>query len=968
MSINPSGQSFYCNNEGGTDEQPHAMSPLRKRSRPRELQDTVKSTLKNNMAVEGDGCFGEKKTKYIQIQEYQSNDDFFNVEINNSLFSLPVKQDPVLDKLDNPDVKDQAALIVISTSFFNFSTLKKENIRAIILDIAGNNQLDTNSKCAELGILYFYIACKELLNDSNFVQYRTQELWTEANSRITEHETCCPEHLRKQIPSGTKGYLLYAFARMIFPSDGGFNPGGCKALKIMMEGRLQTLITEEERQQIIRITDRLLNDTEFVQLFLKPFSIHKDLQELISMDLQLNENEEIDSIYARWDLFIALISSFIQHDGEKNCFAIATAANLLVNNPEIPLKMLIEALNTGQMEFSECKFPVSTMLEGAIMNESGFDNVMHIPSVSNLISFSHLRDSLGVEKRDERNRRIPLENFLTELYGEKTRKAKLRYLSFRQNLLQKLLISMVQFAAINTNSKDFYKEDDLLLSVDKNQLEQFSSKESLIYRFIEDLKQYLKVNSNGNSLALQDDIYLDALEKVFLENLYLVDYNNWKVTHDNKKVSLNFHNQGLNFNGKRSDYNGLKLERRLCFFKNGGLIPVDSISELKSCFLEIVNQFQPDLKVQSQPKDCLQPKIIDFICSEVFEEVVSKYLFELNKKETPIEAAIYKDSDSFILAQNGCYDSFLKVWKPIRYRFDVKQIKVKSVNNFFIKLCVELAILDKRAKGNFAKSKNWLLIECMDHLYNICPHMFQEYWADEFKESWGTKDSKFSCKVLDPTIFSRLKNCEFTSAKRERIVQKVVGNSTMQNKFKFLIVSDLDVVQFCGEAKKLLEQTLHDKLDNAINTVMNEIPVKDIKEHLKTILSDIVDISGRDDCQKRILECIELPGWEYYSPYSLAEALHDALLFENFPQVPSRNLIEKRIRKWACLPEVIDIGNMNWGEIQSDKPSFDYLSLRYDFTKGLSFCYRRNGVERAVSDKDVDYFLKTTQIYLPKVM
>lgn len=965
MSINPSGQSFHCNNEMATEEQHHAMSPLRKRSRPRELQDTVKSTLKNNMAVEGHGCFGEKKTKHIQ--EYQSNEDFFNVEINNSQFPLPIKQDPVLEKLENPDVKDQAALIVNSTSFLNYFPLQKENIRAIILEIAGNNHLDTNSKCAELGVLYFYIACKELPTFSKFVEYRTKELWDEANSMINKHETVCPEHLRKHIPIGTKAYLLYAFARIIFPSDGGFNPGGCKALKIMMEGRLQTHISEEERMQIIRITDRLLNDTKFVQLFLEPFSVHKDLQELILVDLQLNEREEINSIYVRWNLLIALISSFIQHAGERNCYAISTASYLLVNDPEIPLEMLIEVLKTGQMEFSEQKFPVLSILEGAMMNESGFDRVMHISSVSNLIPFSHLRDSLGSEISDEFDVKIPLERYLTEAYVEKTLKAKLRYLSFTQNLLQKMLISMVQFTAINTNSKDFYLEDDLLKSADVKQLKQFSSKESLIDKFIEKLKINLCANLNGKSLKIQDDIYLDALESFFLEKLYLVDYNNYKVTHDNKKVSFHFHNQGLNFKGQLSDYNGFILERRLCFFKNGNLIPVDSITELQSCFEEVVTQFQLDLKVQ--PQASLRPMIIDFIRSSVFNEVVSEHLFELNKKESPIEEAIYKDSNSYILAQNGSHDSYLKVWKPIRYKFEVKSIKVDSVKLFFLKLSVELAMLDRRTKGNFAKSKKWLLIACKDHLYNICPHMFQEYWADEFKKSWGTNDLQYCSKVLDPIIFDRVKMCEFTVTKQERILDKLVlVDSTKGDKFKELINNSLGVEQFCSDAKGILDPSLHGKFNCVVNSVMYEIPVKAITDNLETILSDIIDISNREDCQKRILDCIELHASEYYSPYSLAEALHDALLLENFPQVPSMNLIEKRIRKWANLPEVIDIGNMNWGEIQSDKTSFDYLSLRHDFTRGLSFCYRRNGVERPVSDKDVAYFLETTQLYLPKVV
>ena len=957
--ITPSfGHSFYINNEDTTPSQPLVMSPLRKRARPPELKGIVKQTLKDKIFIDEDVCFGEKKNKYTS--ESSSCENF---EVNNSPFCLPVKLDPFLDKLNNVDIKEQAELILNSTPFQNFSTLKKEKIRSIILGISEDNQLDTNSKCAELGVLYFYIASKELLIDSKFIQFRTEELLAEANTLIKKHEECCPVHLRTQIPTGCKAYLLFAFARMIFPSDGGFNPGGCKALKIMMESPLQRLIAEEERLQMIRLADRLLADKNFVLLFQKPFTVHKDLQELISIDLQLHKDEEINFIYLRWDLLIALISSISQHDSEKNCFAIATVSNLLVNNPEILLKMLIEALKTGKMEFSGHKFPVLTMLESARMNETDFNKIVSHQSVSNLIPFSLARESLDVELTDQATHYMPLDKYLTLVFSDKAYYAKQLYLSTKQNLLQKLLISMVQFAAINTNSKGFYENDDLLHTADTNQLEEHSNKESLIYDFIKDLKLHLKANSNEYVLSEQDGTYLHELENALLEKLYVVDYNNWKVTHDDKKVFFNFHKKGLNYNGKISDYNGLVQERRLCFFKNGDLIPVDSISELKSCFLEIVNQFYPDVKTGLEGS--LQAKIIDFVSSNAFEGIISEILFTMNKNECPLEAAIYKDSNSLIFAQNGSFSAFLKLWEPLRFKLSFENIQAATPEDFFVTLCGALAKLDHETDGKFAKLRKWVLVECTDHLYNICPHMFHEYWADEFKESWGTENFKFDRTILDRAFFNRIKNYLFSAEKKKRVLLKVTGRTSMENHFSHLIHSNLNIAQFFAEAKKLLGWELHAALNTIIYTVMNEIPTKEIKALLKTILLDIVDNNDQYDCLKLIMERIEAKGLKYFSPYGLSELIHETLIAVNLPAIRSKNAIEKHIRKWASMPEVIDIGNMNWTTTLSEKPVYSYLSICYDFTKGLTFCYRVNGAEKLVSEEHIKLILDTTKIYLP---
>ncbi|HEV8053044.1 MAG TPA: hypothetical protein VGP47_11170, partial [Parachlamydiaceae bacterium] len=281
--------------------------------------------------------------------------------------------------------------------------------------------------------------------------------------------------------------------------------------------------------------------------------------------------------------------------------------------------------------------------------------------------------------------------------------------------------------------------------------------------------------------------------------------------------------------------------------------------------------------------------------------------------------------------------------------------------DFFMALCEKLSTHAISAT-EFNKSMNrWVLIEHPSHLYNVYPYLFKEYWDGE--------NIQFTPKFLNETIFDRVKKCTLTMEKKEKILLQIVGKTTLENHFEHLVEDrNLDLTTFIQLAKKLIPDNLQAAFEKSVNNVMYEIPAIEVKAHLKSILSGIVSNSNMEQCCALILEKIKKISAENssFTAYDLAHIIHTELIFVNVPIKVSKGEMEKHIRKWASLPEIIDIGNMNWTGSLTETSNYKYLSIMYDFTKGLTFCFRKNGYEESISEKTSRKILDKTVIYLPK--
>ncbi|HEV8051912.1 MAG TPA: hypothetical protein VGP47_05410, partial [Parachlamydiaceae bacterium] len=184
------GHSFYNNAQINTPTSNLIQSPIKKRRRSNESQINFPSIIENELSK-------DKKTKYTN--ENKNNQNLYEDKIIKvTPFYTILDSDDFIDKFDS-DLRDQARLITNSTPFQKFSNEEKKHIRSLILTVSQNGSLlDNDAKCADLGVLYFNIASRKVLNNSSFVEFRTKELITEAKELKKLHKERCPENLRSQ--------------------------------------------------------------------------------------------------------------------------------------------------------------------------------------------------------------------------------------------------------------------------------------------------------------------------------------------------------------------------------------------------------------------------------------------------------------------------------------------------------------------------------------------------------------------------------------------------------------------------------------------------------------------------------------------------------------------------------------------------------------------------------------------------
>lgn len=936
------GKVSYINIENAQPANALIGSPTKKRRQPFDGHLLLRNDVETN------GTCKNKKTKYVKERAY--NQQLFDKKlIKTTPFYNVLNSDDFINNFQS-SLCEQAKLITNSTTFLNFPNETKQYIRSLILTISENKNLNTEEQHAELGVLHFYLTSKQVLPDSNFVQFRTDELINEVNELKSLHKEHCPSSLQAQFPTGVRAYLLRAFVRMIFPADGEFNPGGCKALKKMMESPLQLHITEEMRMQVIRIADRLLADESFVEIFREPFEVHDDLKELISIDLQLPLDEPLNSIYVRWALLIALIAPLSQLIDERNCFTIAPTANLLVNRPDNAIKILTTVLKTGKLEFENKLFPIFRLLEGARANEDEFLENVRVKDISHLTPFFMLRACLNIpDSRWKNNKEMTLNSSMALQFKGDVDYAKQLYLSLKQNLLQKLLVAIVQFAAINI-------QNDPKLEILENGA---STKEEFIYLLIRRIKLFI-YREKGVDIKNSPNLerHLQKLRSALSQSFYLVDYKNWDMKIDNGIVSFDHHEKGLLLVYDMEEYDCFMEQRRLFFFDNEKLIPVDTITKFKEYIGEVISKVAQQARTRNY--DLENEYVSDFIGWEKFEESMSKMLVTLNMSEVALEADSYQDSDSFIIGQDGSTTHFLELWKPLSSYLSPVRLKAKNVSSFFFQLC---KVFSNYAKGDsdLYDMNPWILADKSTHLFNFYPFRFKEYW----NEKTITKDQR---NMLESLTIDRVEEKDtFTTEKKARIIDEVLESASTRA-ISSLINSSFNTQDFAAEAKIILPEDVHSKLDDVINRVMSEIEVDEVIAKLKEILSYLGDAAAKALYYKQVLAKIQ-DGFEIYpyiTPYQLAKIIHKVLILSKDPIAVSKDGLEKHIRKIFNMPEIIDIGNLNWTSSLEEKPDFYYLSIKYDFVYGLVFCKRQNEVVELLSAKETINILDETILYMPK--
>lgn len=553
------------------------------------------------------------------------------------------RADNLNDFMQMTPLQAQVGLIEHSLRKSSLTAEQRLPIQNKIVQVLDNLQLSNESKLVELGILHYYCASGKPIPpnlEPSLFTMRLEALLLEIDELKKAHQSNLERDPDQFIASGVTAYLLRTFVRTIFPHDGGINLGGCYVIKTLLNSRLNLFLTEEMRAQVLSVIGCLLNDSEFLKLFLDPFEPHPSMKVLICLDLKIPFSEEINFVYVRWSMLTALFSS-IGQIREGNCYAVAMALNLLSMGKQGLVKLMIEILQTGHFLFERKKIPILPLLETRRQYTFDFNVKMTQSQARALTAYEVAHFVLNpppTASTDSEVVQRPLGEWLELAFGEHVKIAKELFLSHKVSFLQQALLATIQFVSLNSCDEieqrlgaRFQILDEMMKDI------HVSLMKRLAYPAI--------VNHPGNQILNRE--FLQHLR----DQIFVVDYTHSDINVVGDKVVFDFHSQGFVFNGQLENYQPFKATRRLFRLKEGEFRPIDKLSEFVQCCVASLvavssSEYQSVVKLG-------QRILKQHLESPKFRESIARQIATHNKPRSQFDWVFYEASDSCFFIQRG---------------------------------------------------------------------------------------------------------------------------------------------------------------------------------------------------------------------------------------------------------------------------------------------------------------------------
>lgn len=817
-------------------------------------------------------------------------------------------------------------------------------IRTLILDISKEEKWTEQRKLAELGIIYYYIVSNKRVSSgyNSMLKMRLVDIEAEILVLKAEHKQLKNKELERLFPSGTISYLLRCFVRMIFTPDGNFNLGGCHAVQQILNTRLAIFLTEEQRLQILQVTTKLIEDPNFLNLFKEPFIVHPELEELILIDMKLPSNEKMDFIYVRWDLLMALFTEISgQYFGEENCYAIAAASKMMREHYGFVLSILIDVLKTGTFHFDDQAFPILPLLESRRKYAVDFQKELFDKEAGNLVAFSVANAVLNPEEKTTQVSQRKLDQKIESHFGTDAAYAKEIFLSHKQNVLQQIFIAILQFHGVNG------KSIQRVNSIEEAWRER-------LFIFVN------KAIEHGIKQTPTLTAILEKLNELFCKHFFLIGYLSWNHKIVGNKIVFDFQSQGLP-DMPAFNYDSFESIERLFFFKDNGLIPLDSIDGFNQSLIEIAQMVR---QIENRPKYQKTIDIlINFFKTDVWKKIVAHqiiYKWNALAADLDLAAHIYEKSNSFFLVQAGGSIELIGDWVYKKPFLDSKR-EIKSAPNIkelFLKICREFKDFSA-INGDFSNQQDKKILASTDtHVFNLTPHRFKKYWSDP---------ALINSNVIGPA--QKMWNQRPSDQTKSSILKMICDEKTTEKILSKISKGRIGFRRYRKEVLPHLVASKRHKFTEAIEAYLQKIDINDFIKQIKAILAKqnvTLELKEESHLTAYLKKRSEKKGDTLFTPQQLAKFLHKALILspKNAIFIP-KYLLEEEICLLFGFPHSIELGSLNWVGNLVEKPKEDRLLLKYDVDSNNASLFSKRNSTIKILDKDfLEDFLKKTEFYL----
>ncbi len=861
----------------------------------------------------------------------------------------PLDQVQAENREMSPLLRAQLAVIEHGLKYSSLMTDQRQEMDAKIMQILDHRSLSEQSKLVELGILYYCLVTGKSIStstDSSLLTMRLEAIEAEVRGLKENHKLHFDKRQGQILPSGTTAYLLRTFARMIFPPDGGFNLGGCYALKALLNTRLNLLLKEEMRSQILNVSDCLLNDPEFLQLFLEPFEPHPSMKLFICLDLKIPFAEEMNFVYVRWSMLTALFSVIGQID-EGNCYAVAKTMNLLNEDPKVLLKLLIQILQNGHFAFEDTKIPILPLLESRRNYAPAFRLPMTSQQARGLVPYavaSVATQSKEITPDGADGGKRSLKEWMEIDFSDNVSQAKEFFLSHKLSFLQQALLATMQFASLNSLDDDSPSYRVMVLGRIMKQIREAGKD------FNPDVIVY------ADPLILQ---FMDRLSREVSSHFFLIDYTHWDQSVKEDKVVFDYHSKGFVFNGNLEDYTPFRPTRRLFYesITDSLFVPIDSLTGLGQALIELVNA--KTLSGDSQRLKDFQHFLLEYLQGDNFRQEVAEILVLQNQSNGSLGWEEYYAADSFFLLQDGGDCEHVKGLDLSKGKFaDIESISASEPEEFFVKLCT---LMDAKmgidgVQWVEAGPQPLVMAGSSRHAFNLTPWNFQKFWKNPSNLIKKNLISPGACLAKQPLSYEQIDSILkflLEPEEAEQILSREIPRKGMT------------VSEFKAKICVILTDLSLSDLNEAINMVVQEFGFPSLKNHLPRILNKLglnLSYLEREEVLHQMEKSQKIEF--YFSPFEAARLIQKALQIRS-PSIfiPVRT-IENAVRKCHGFPWIVEIGNQNWVDNLSASPKYSYLSMTYDVSMNqIVLCKGVRGNEMPLPQESLQDLLNKTDIY-----
>lgn len=790
-----------------------------------------------------------------------------------------------------------------------------------------NSLLSVEGKLGELGILYYYLASEKTIPtepDHSLLNLRLEAIEREALELKQLHKRSLEGRSADLLPSGRTNYFLLTFARMIFPPNGGFNLGGCYALKALLNTRLNLLLTEEMRYQILSVVDCLLKDPEFLQLFLDPFKVHSLMEHMILLDLKIPLDEEMNFVYVRWSMLIALLSSMGQC-GEGNCYAVAPIMNLLNGDKKALVRLMIEIFSTGHFSFGGKGIPILLLMETRRSYAKDFRVEMTREQVQELTPLNVARFVLKKSETpslEKENVRRSLGEWIDSEFMEEAKAARESVLAHKLSFPQQALLAAIQFA-------------------EQNSLQVSKKLSGWRLRIVKEMSEHVNTSLNKRmeySSVKNDPDFKKFKTEVFrhiLSSLFLVDYSHTEYTVENGKVVFDFHTQGFKFNGNLKDYRPFQELRRLFRLSEGEFTPIDKLSDFIDYCVKSLDIVSPD-EVKASVK-IGQRLLKQHFANCLFRENMAKQLSLTNQCHSDLSWQNYDESDSFYLIQRGGRGWVIDDLEALEGKFSCHEtLSSQDARDFFVNLCDwSFNNFDGVLTDDY-HSDPLVLASYNGHVFNLTPFHFSSYWkSDDYL-------NELNKRVILPG-----KNLGQKALSKEQMLRalRYVDGLMIDEEFvdDCIEKDEISVKAFYEKVIEKLEEEDHIEFNEALTDVIREFSFESLEENFSFILFSLgIELSFEE--YQEVIKYVERSKKSklLLNPFISAVLIQKALMrcSRSLP-IPVRTL-EAAICQCFKLPEFVELANLNWVKELSEQLGYKYMGITFDvLTQSLVLCKKR---------------------------